>query len=95
MKPTLNDFKPFKLGIYKISESQNDFKIFPNPANFNITITSDINIEKIEIFDLLGKNVFMKDKLISNSEIVDISTLQSGIYILKCNENNIQKLINK
>ena len=74
---------------------QNDFKIFPNPTNFNITITSDINIEKIEIFDLLGKNVFMKDKLTSNSEIVDISTLQSGIYILKCNENNIQKLIIK
>lgn len=74
---------------------QNDFKIFPNPASFNFTITSEISIEKIEIFDLLGKNVFSKDRLSTNLVVVDISTLQSGIYIVKCNDSNVQKLVIK
>jgi len=75
--------------------AQNEFRIFPNPANLNFTITSDTSIEKIEIFDLLGKKVLFKDKLSTNSVVVDISSLQSGLYIVKSNDSNVQKLMIK
>ncbi|MDG1728257.1 MAG: T9SS type A sorting domain-containing protein [Algibacter sp.] len=64
--------------------------IYPNPANSQrpiINIASKHNLIKhIEIFDVLGKQVFAT--IISNKEL-NISNLRKGVYILKITENNI------
>ncbi len=78
--PTLRAENACVLGI---NQSQIDrFKIFPNPAtNGYLYIYSKISGTKsISVFDVLGKQVI---KTTLNGERLDISTLNSGIYILK------------
>jgi hypothetical protein len=55
--------------------------IYPNPAKNSIQITnfSRLNNPSIKIFDLLGKEVL---STLNSSEIVDVSSLVKGIYLL-------------
>lgn len=59
----------------------NSFSIYPNPANDILNIQSSIVLDgaKIEIFDMLGKNIY-RNALLNNS--IDISNFDSGIYLL-------------
>lgn len=58
------------------------FSLYPNPVrNGAIQIMTQNNLEKsIQIFDVLGKEVFTKT--MTNSTL-DITTLRSGVYIIK------------
>ncbi|PWH83592.1 T9SS C-terminal target domain-containing protein [Algibacter marinivivus] len=66
--------------------------IYPNPVNSQrpiINITSKRSlIKQIEIFDVLGKQVFAT--VLSGREL-NISNLRKGVYILKITENNISE----
>lgn len=66
----------------------NGFSVYPNPVeNGEFSISSTLNNDKsVQIFDMLGKNVFSKN--IKANEKVKTSNLLSGIYILKVTENN-------
>ncbi|MDT8346403.1 MAG: T9SS type A sorting domain-containing protein [Flavobacteriaceae bacterium] len=72
-----------------------NFKIFPNPAqNFiRISTASGIQVEAVEAYDMLGKRL---DLAIVNDE-VDITHLTPGIYMLKVvtNSGSITKKIIK
>ena len=61
-------------------------KIFPNPASNVVTIQSDKNLLKdVVIYDVLGKEVLKKTLL---NGVLDISNINSGVYIIKITENN-------
>ncbi|MFI2741322.1 T9SS type A sorting domain-containing protein [Zhouia sp. PK063] len=85
-----NNFQPLHLTasifsqINTPSEIQ-EFKMFPNPASQGfVNITSKKNANKeILIYDVLGKMVL---KTNIKQKRLDISTLSSGIYILKATE---------
>jgi len=72
------------------------FAMYPNPANNVLNIDSMINVEKVEIYNIIGKQVLTSDGF-SNSTEINISTLNTGIYLVKLKgENNstaIKKLI--
>ena len=93
--PTLRAANTCILGI---NESQTDiFKIYPNPVtNSYIYIDSKLGgIKNVSIFDVLGKQVL---KVNLNGLRLDISTLKSGIYIVKIEQGKIsstKKLIIK
>lgn len=55
--------------------------IYPNPANEFVTISSSVEINKIEVYNLLGKKVSSSSSLINNT--LDISNLSKGMYLLK------------
>jgi len=58
--------------------------IYPNPANKFITISSDRNLTKtISMFSVLGRRV--KFEIIFNNKL-DVSDLNSGVYIIKVKE---------
>ncbi len=50
----------------------------PNPVNDMLTIRSSSNIEKVEIYNLLGQRV-----LSENTSTIDVSSLSKGIYVSK------------
>ena len=54
-------------------------KLYPNPANTSVTIEASSNIEKIVLFNMLGQIVLERNEN-SNVTLVDISSLQSGLY---------------
>jgi hypothetical protein len=58
-----------------------DFSIFPNPAENSFTLKSGGNIH-VEIFDLQGKLMLEKTD-VQNQQIFDISEFESGVYVVR------------
>jgi len=62
-----------------------NFSVFPNPTNGVLNITSKTPINRVEIYSILGKKIV--DTTI-NTNSVDLSNLNRGIYIIKAHSNN-------
>ncbi len=58
------------------------FKAFPNPTNGNWNISSSTIINKVSVYDILGKQVvsFAPN---ANEVVIDASSLTSGIYFAR------------
>jgi hypothetical protein len=70
----------------------NDFEVSriimqPNPVANILNIDSVSNIEKISIYNLLGQEVISKS-INNKSASLDVSDLQSGVYIVKSSIDN-------
>jgi hypothetical protein len=63
------------------------FKVYPNPTNTNgFYVETTLNGAKsIQIFDVVGKQVFSKN-IIGQEKIQNLN-LRAGIYLLKVSEN--------
>jgi hypothetical protein len=87
-----NPISGASLGLEDISMKATELKIFPNPAKnvVNLFVPSIASLDgSIEVFDVLGKLVLeVKSVNYSNVQQLDISSLQNGVYILKCYLNN-------
>ncbi|MDC8000999.1 choice-of-anchor B family protein [Aequorivita todarodis] len=80
------------LGVNDSSISS--FAIAPNPAKDLITITSKTEpFAKVEIFNVLGQKVMDLNFANSLSENIDISKLQSGMYVVKINSTTTKRLL--
>ncbi len=82
--------------VLEVGEENIDSKnliLFPNPANINLNIKTDVNGDyQIEIYTILGKTVYsMDEKFESNviSKRIDISSLESGVYLVKVTSQNV------
>ena len=85
----LDDFSLVPSSTMAINEMSlsNYFKVFPNPTNSFITISSQLAVDAtFEILDIKGKLLF-QGKVENNSKI-DISQLQSGFYLIKISSEN-------
>ena len=74
----------------------NDFtlKVYPNPVQNDILYlssdnTSNLFLERIELYDLLGNLIFSSE---SNISEIDFSNFKSGTYVLKTNFRNSNKI---
>ncbi len=65
----------------------NSFKIFPNPTSLGYVNITSTNSEamSVNVFDVLGKQVL--NQTVRNNRL-NVSTLKSGIYIMKISQNN-------
>jgi len=73
-----------------------NFALSPNPAYNQLSITSKITpISQIEIYNVLGQTVLSLHTKNTISENIDVSKLESGMYLVKINNNTIKKLIIK
>ncbi len=76
-------------------ESEN-FNLYPNPANNKLTVNSKIDpINQIEIFNVLGQRVINLNFSSTLSENINISSLNSGMYLVKINNLTTKRLIVK
>lgn len=74
---------------------RNQFGIFPNPANSEITIQSDEQIEQLTIRDITGKVLTTRQNP-SLSESINISEFSAGLYLVESktgNQVSVEKLI--
>ena len=67
--------------------SSNKFSIYPNPTNTGFVNINSTNNEliKVRVFDVLGKQVLQSN--VANNKL-NVSSLNTGIYILKLTQNN-------
>jgi len=75
-------------GILGLGDNnQNAFSVYPNPANDFINITSQTSGDKnVVVYNVLGKQVI---NTTINTERLDISNLNSGVYIIKISQNGV------
>lgn len=58
-----------------------NFRMYPNPAQDFIQFSGDIAIDKVEVYNLLGKRVASSTSI--ENRRFDISSLSKGMYILR------------
>ena len=92
--------------ILSISDNTTDLKnkdtkdylesnVFPNPADNELIITNAGEFNKIEIISILGQTLLSVHND-SDTVCVDISGLQSGVYVVKVyTKNNETKLLSE
>jgi hypothetical protein len=59
-------------------------KLYPNPTNGQINIETIHNVREIRLFTMDGREQFR----ISGTDVIDLSTLPAGFYILKISTDN-------
>ncbi len=79
---------PAECGVLDIENQElldNNFVIYPNPSNSNVTIKSLINVGdvSISIFDINGRTVYSKESNLTNDININTENLRTGVYILK------------
>jgi hypothetical protein len=83
-----NTISGASLGIDDVELGLSDIKIFPNPAQeiVNIQLASGVNLDgPIELYDILGKRVLqIEAESYYNLQQLDISSLNRGVYLVKC-----------
>ena len=62
------------------------FSVYPNPSNGLINVKTDTTLSKIQLFNIVGKRVYESNE-ISNT-VIDVTHLNSGIYLLKLQDDN-------
>jgi len=88
----------YTLGIcdnVKVKEWENKVEVYPNPVTDELRVTSyGLQIENIEVYDALGRKISSNHPITSSSNhTINVSHLQTGIYILEIisKENKIHK----
>ncbi|GGH43220.1 hypothetical protein IA57_11130 [Mangrovimonas yunxiaonensis] len=54
-------------------------KVYPNPASETLTIVSDIEVDKLELYNILGKLALS----VENKNEFAVDKLSAGMYLLK------------
>jgi Secretion system C-terminal sorting domain len=71
-------------------EQRNSLSLYPNPSNsvLNVEFSSNISQGKVEIFDLLGKQVFTQSIVSNNFTEIDVTNWETGLYLVKISSEN-------
>ena len=75
------------------SNQSESYKLFPNPATDNLTITG-AGLNRVEIFDIQGRKVAEYINLKEMLQINDLKKFENGIYLVKMFSNTNYILIN-
>jgi hypothetical protein len=78
--------------------NNNQLKLYPNPSNGFVEIenVSQYKIDKIIVFDLMGKEIYNKKITTTASNLkLDLSNIQNGMYMVNIVFENQQKFTQK
>jgi len=64
------------------TEAVASVRLYPNPANTKVIISTNVNINGIIFTDMLGQEVMTMKTAGKTAETIDISKLDPGIYII-------------
>ena len=84
----------FRMSAPEVLKMESNYSIFPNPAqnevNVDFTLSSNKTVE-LRVYDITGKlviaNTFEGVEGL-NKNVIDISNLNKGIYMLECNDGD-------
>jgi hypothetical protein len=89
-----NEESEFRVIQYQLNYLSNidkealfDFSIFPNPTHSIISF--NVNIESVNLFDIQGTLLLS----VENTNQLDLSLLNAGMYVLELNEGLIKKYV--
>ncbi len=71
--------------IQKLETKPINISIAPNPVKGTLTITTNFQLDKIDIYNVNGK---LKHTILNPSKEIDITLLEKGFYYLLCYSEN-------
>lgn len=79
-----------ELGVSDNGNLENNFIVYPNPSNGEITIKSRVDVGEatISIFDMNGRKVFTQQLELHTTANVNASGLNAGIYLIQIEGDN-------
>ncbi len=79
---TSQSIKPLRsVSETRLTGSDDEFSVYPNPVFSDMTILSEDNINKLKIYSITGK--LLMDRNVDNTRaIIDVSLFDSGIYMI-------------
>ncbi len=67
-----------------VVDNNKEVSIYPNPPlNEETFISSNFEIKKIEVLDVVGHKIISKSSLSSRKVRLEVSSIKSGIYFIK------------
>jgi hypothetical protein len=79
-------------GINNANDKSNGkVDVFPNPSNDIVNIrlkNSKEEIFEIEVFDIIGKQIFIKSNMRTSSSIINVNDYEPGIYFYRIISSN-------
>jgi hypothetical protein len=63
-------------------------KIYPNPTQDMVTVSTDVTMQKVQVFNLLGQEVLQQDSVNAKEARCSLAGLTSGKYLLKITSEN-------
>ena len=79
------------LGIEEAS--LNAFSVSPNPVKDVVTINTTSGFDTVEVFNQLGQSVLKSSSSLMNNNRLDLSSLNTGIYLMRIRSNNKSKTL--
>lgn len=65
------------------------FKVYPNPVSDNITVSTNFEITEVNIYNILGVNVYNEQCTMNNSKLdINVSDFNEGVYFIKVKTEN-------
>lgn len=85
-RPTVNTEQKISLNLDLRGDvaDDNSIKIHPNPVSDFLTIQSASPIDKVELYDLSGKNIEVK----LNNNTIDVKNIPAGAYLISIQNKN-------
>ncbi len=65
-----------------ITVADEQFTLYPNPANSVITITASKNIDAVKIYDLTGQLLSEYTRQNGKTALLDVSNFANGLYFI-------------
>lgn len=72
----------------------NEFSMYPNPNNGELNISSQGTINKVEFFDITGKQVMVSGAF-TNHTLLNVSHLNQGIYLVRLTDQKNNVVVKK
>lgn len=79
-------------GLAVTDFSENNFKVYPNPASDSISVTLSKGFDsgKIMLYTVLGQKV-LEENITTQSSVISIKSLINGTYLYKIESNGFAK----
>jgi hypothetical protein len=71
------------VNVKEVETYANHINVFPNPVQNTLHFQSSSPIEQVIIYDISGRILFQTSKVCETFEVLDISLLANGIYLVK------------
>lgn len=93
LAPTFNFENGLPIGIATVEAKMVDFEVYPNPSADFIVINYTLpQTQSLRIFNMNGQLVYTSKLIEASSTQIDISFLESGIYVISDELGNFKKI---
>ena len=71
-----------------LEEISSSLLLYPNPAENELIIATELHVEEIAIYDIYGRTVSQQVNMTTRQQVVDVADLEAGIYFVNIKTDN-------